>query len=137
VRRHATAEERIANNPLFMQHVTPWPINLSWALLADRRSCFAGRELTLAFTSLPRNRREQINAQFVRIFAGHASPEDVQLLAGRYDCRVVVVTPQDGAWGRDPFSTSPLYRLVESNDRWRIYRAGPVPVSLKRHGCAR
>jgi hypothetical protein len=70
VRRHATAEERIANNPLFMQHVTPWPINLSWALLADRRSCFAGRELTLAFTSLPRNRREQINAQFVRIFAG-------------------------------------------------------------------
>jgi len=34
-----------------------------------------------------------------------------------------VVTPQDGAWQRDPFAVSELYRLVENNaDRWRIYR---------------
>jgi hypothetical protein len=132
VRRHTTAEERVANNPLFLRDVTPWPVNLSWALLSDRRSCFAGRELTLAFTSLPRKRREQINAQFEHVFRGDASPDDVQELAGRYDCRAVVVTREDGAWNRDPFATSPLYRLVESSDRWRIYRVRTVPPKIGR-----
>src|SRR5205085_2311657 len=70
VRRHAAPDERVANNPLFLQDLTPWPVNLSWALLSDRRSCFAGRELTLAYTALPRARREEIDAQFMRVFAG-------------------------------------------------------------------
>jgi len=129
VRRHAAADERVANNPLFLQDLTPWPVNLSWALLSDRRSCFAGRELTLAYTALPRARREEIDAQFIRVFAGDASPQDVEDLAARYDCRVVVVTAQDGAWRRDPFAAGALYRLVEDDARWRIYRLGAVPKS--------
>ena len=122
VRRHAGTNERIANNPAFLADVTPWPVNLSWALLANRRSCFAGRELTLAATSLPSGRREEISVQFIRIFAGDASPGDIQEMAGRYDCRVVVVTAQDGAWQQDPFASSPIYRQVESSNWWRIYR---------------
>jgi len=122
VRRHAGTSERIANNPAFLADVTPWPVNLSWALLANRRSCFAGRELTLAATSLPRGRREAISAQFIRIFAGDASPGDIQEMASRYDCRVVVVTAQDGAWRQDPFASSPFYQQVESSQWWRIYR---------------
>jgi hypothetical protein len=127
VRRHAAPDERVANNPLFLQHLTPWPVNLSWALLSDRRSCFAGSELTLAYTALPRARREEIDAQFIRVFAGDASSRDIEELATRYDCRVVVVTAEDGAWSKDPFSTSPLYRLVEDDARWRIYRLAAVP----------
>jgi hypothetical protein len=38
-----------------------------------------------------------------------------------------VVTAQDGAWRKDPFSTSALYRLVEDDARWRIYRVAAVP----------
>ena len=53
-----------------LQDLTPWPANMSWALLADRSSCFAGRELALAFAPLPPDRREAINAQFIRVFAG-------------------------------------------------------------------
>jgi hypothetical protein len=53
VRRYATPAARIANNPLFVKDVTPWPINISWALLADRSSCFAGIDLALAFAPLP------------------------------------------------------------------------------------
>ena len=87
VRRHAAPDERVANNPLFLQDLTPWPVNLSWALLSDRRSCFAGRELTLAYTALPRARREEIDAQFIRVFAGDASSQDIEELATRYDCR--------------------------------------------------
>ncbi len=131
VRGHAASDERIANNPLFLQNVTPWPVNLSWALLSNRRSCFAGRELTLAYTSLPRDRREQIDAQFIRIFAGDASSEDMRDLASRYHCHVVVLTAQDKAWSRDPFSTSPLYRLAESDDRWRIYKVVSDPAGAK------
>ena len=129
VRRHAAPDERVANNPLFLQDVTPWPVNLSWALLSDRRSCFAGRELTLAYTALPRARREEIDTQFIRVFAGDASSRDVEELATRYDCRVVVVTAQDGAWRKDPFAASALYRLVEDDARWRIYRLAAMPES--------
>ena len=122
VRRHTPAPARVANNPLFLQDLTPWPANLSWALLADRSSCFAGRELAIPFAPLPPERRDAINNQFVRVFAGEARPGDVGELATKYDCDVVVVVPQDGAWTNDPFAASVDYRLAESrDDRWRIY----------------
>ncbi len=125
VRRHAAPDERVGNNPLALRGVTPWPVNISWALLANRRSCYAGREFALVFTALRAERREAIDAQFIRTFAGEGSAADVSDLATRYGCRVVVLTPADGAWTRDPFAASPLYRLVETEpERWRIYRAG-------------
>ena len=58
VRRHAPAGARVANNPLFLQDLTPWPANISWALLADRSSCFAGRELAIPFAALQPERRD-------------------------------------------------------------------------------
>jgi hypothetical protein len=128
LRRHAAPDERVANNPSFLADITPWPGNVSWALLANRRSCYAGREFALIFSALPQSRRDAIDALFIRVFAGAGSPDDVGELATRFDCRVVVVTPADGAWARDPFGTSPSYRLVDSvPDRWRIYRAVDQP----------
>jgi hypothetical protein len=123
VRRYASPTARVANNPLFLQDLTRWPANMSWALLADRSSCFAGRELTLALAPLPDQMREAINAQFIRVFAGQGTPEDVSDMAKRLGCDVVVVVPQDGAWSNDPFAASPDdYRLAEGRDgRWRIY----------------
>jgi hypothetical protein len=122
VRRHASAGARVANDPLFLQDLTPWPANMSWALLADRSSCFAGRELAIPFAALSSERREAINDQFIRVFAGQALPADVGELATKYGCDVVVVVPQDGAWANDPFAARADYRLAESRDsRWRIY----------------
>src|SRR5258708_4452488 len=122
VRRHASSQDRVANNPLFLKGLTPWPINISWALLADRRSCFAGSELAIAFTSLSREQRRQISDLFIRVFDGTGSPEDVAALAEDYGCRVAVLTVEDGAWNRDPFASSPLYRLAEAAEgKWRIY----------------
>jgi hypothetical protein len=124
VRHHSGPTERVGNNPLFLQAATPWPVNISWALLSDRRSCFAGRELALVYTTLGSKRTEEINAQFIRVFAGNGSPADVQQLATKYDCRVIVVTAADGAWERDPFAASSRYRLVDERaEQWRIYRA--------------
>jgi hypothetical protein len=122
VRRYAAPTARVANNPLFLQDLTPWPVNLSWALLADRSSCFAGNELALPFAPLPAARREAINAQFVRVFAGQGTPQDVDDMAHLYGCDVVVVVRQDKAWDDDPFAASLDYRLAETGDnRWRIY----------------
>jgi len=122
VRRYAPANARVANNPLFLQDLTPWPVNISWALIADRSSCFAGRELAIPFAPLPPDRREAINAQFIRVFAGEGTSQDVGELATKYGCDVAVVVPQDGAWNNDPFAASADYRLVESREgRWRIY----------------
>ena len=127
VRRYASPSARVANNPLFLQDLTPWPANLSWALLANRSSCFAGRELALAFAPLPPDRREAINTQFVRVFGGQGNADDVGDMATKYGCDVVVVVPQDGAWHNDPFASSIAYRLAESqNGRWRIYVRAPT-----------
>jgi hypothetical protein len=124
VRRYAAPTARVANNPLFLQDLTPWPANISWALLANRSSCFAGRELALALAPLPDARREAINAQFVRVFAGEGTAGDLSDMAKKYGCDVVVVVPQDKAWTNDPFALSPDYHLAENRDgRWRIYVA--------------
>jgi hypothetical protein len=122
VRRYAPPSARVANNPLYLKDVTPWPVNISWALLANRSSCFGGREMALAFAPLAPERREAINEQFIRVFAGEGTPEDIGAMAKDYGCDVVVLVPQDGAWAQDPFASSPDYRLAESRDnRWRIY----------------
>ena len=122
LRRHIAPAERVANNPLFLKDLTTWPGNLSWALLANRSSCFAGRELALAFAPLPPDRREAINALFLRVFDGVGTPEDVRDMAAKYGCDAAVLVPQDKAWAKDPFAASPDYRLADSRDgRWRIY----------------
>jgi hypothetical protein len=128
VRRHAAADERVADNPLFLHDMTVWPVNISWALLANRRSCYAGRELVLVYSSLAASARENIDAQFARVFDGHPAPGAVDALATMYNCRVIVLTPGDSAWRSDPFAASPRYRLVEEvPERWRIYRAMDLP----------
>jgi hypothetical protein len=122
VRRYTPPSARIANNPLYLQDLTPWPVNIGWALLADRSSCFAGREMALAFAALPSERREAINTQFIRVFGGKGTPADIDDLANKFGCDVVVVVPQDPAWANDPFAASSNYRLAEMRDgQWRIY----------------
>jgi hypothetical protein len=129
VRRYAAPTSRVVNNPLFLQDLTPWPANMSWALLANRSSCFAGRELALALAPLSKEMLETINAKFIRVFAGEGTPQDITDMAKKYGCDVVVVVPQDKAWNNDPFAASLDYRLAESRDgRWRIYVAShPSP----------
>lgn len=124
VRRHSEPGMRIGNNPLYLKDMTPWPVNISWALLADRSSCFAGNDLVLAYVPIPQAKREAIQEQFVRVFDGKATPDDISDLAKRYGCKVVVVTAQDRAWQSDPFAASSLYRQVDSKEgQWRIYKA--------------
>jgi hypothetical protein len=130
VRRYAPPTARVINNPLFLQDLTPWPANMSWALLANRSSCFAGRELALAFAPLPADRREAINTQFIRVFDGAGTMDDVHDLATKYGCDVAVVVPQDKVWTNDPFASSADYRLAESEAGWRIYVA--VPAATQR-----
>jgi hypothetical protein len=97
--------------------------------LADRRSCYAGRELTEPFAALSRGRQNLVDAQFARVFAGTADADDVAQVALQYGCSVVVLTPDDGAWSRDPFAASSYYRLVESNSAWRIYKLVKLAVN--------
>jgi hypothetical protein len=123
VRRHTAADERVANNPLFLADSVRRPVNISWALFADRRSCYAGWNLARAFVPLPEAEIDRIDALFKRVFADAGSIADVRDLATLYGCGVVVVTPSDSAWNRDPFAASPYFRLVEEEpEKWRIYR---------------
>lgn len=122
VRRVTPPGERVANNPDYLAKATPWPVNISWALLADRRSCFAGRDLVRPFSSLSQDRVDAIDALFKRVFAGNPQPGDIEQLAHLYRCDTAVVVPSDGAWMRDPFAASAAYRMAEETPAWRIYR---------------
>jgi hypothetical protein len=122
VRRHTPVDWRVASNPMLFADMTWWPVNISWALMANRRSCFAGDELAIAFAPISAQQRWQMSDRFQRVFDGRAEAQDLAVLAQTYGCRVAVVTAQDGAWKQDPFAASSLYTLVESRqDRWRIY----------------
>jgi hypothetical protein len=126
VRQQTKPDERIASNPRMTIDLTPWPITLSWALLADRRSCFAGEELVLVFSRLPLQKRQAASALFDRVFAGTATDSDLLALVRDFRCRVIVLTPEDGAWGQDPFAANPSFvRVAEADGRWRIYRTLP------------
>ncbi len=132
VRRHTAAGERVANNPLFLSDMTPWPVNISWALLADRRSCYAGSELAIPFAPISAARRAEIETQFVRVFAGEPAAGDIRQLAERYRCDVAVVTAQDGAWSRDPFASTTDYGW------WRNGQAPGESIGGRRqHGSKR
>jgi hypothetical protein len=88
--------------------------------------------LALALAPLPDARREAIDAQFVRVFAGEGTAGDLSDMAKKYGCDVVVVVPQDKAWNNDPFASSPDYRLAENRDgRWRIYVAVKVDPATR------
>ncbi len=139
VRRHAFASDRIANNPLFLEDVTPWPVNISWALLANRRSCYAGKELALPFAPISKERRDEIDAQFVRVFAGKPADGDIDQLAGRYslprrrrhgagrrlDQRSVRVTRPLSSGGNQARC------LAHLSGRWRSANRRRQPDSLK------
>jgi len=126
VRRHTPPAERIANNPAFMERATAWGVNISWALLADRRSCYAGLALIGPLSAQSQQHQQEIEEQFARVFDGRARSGDIEQLAVHYHCATAVVVPSDGAWNNDPFAASSLYRLVEGNPNWRIYRAVPA-----------
>ena len=121
VRRHTAPDDRVANNPSFIGAATPWPVNISWATLSDRASCFAGWETVLAYSALPKNRLVDINDRFTRVFAGKPLPGDLAALAHEGNCATVVLTPEDGAWANDPFAGNALYALAEKSTDWRIY----------------
>ena len=123
VRRVTAADERVANNPESTATMTPWSVNLPWALLANRRSCFANIALVGPLSALSSEESERISAQFVRVFSGQAQTNDVEELAKIYKCATAAVTPDDGAWTNDPFASSRFYRLVDGTAAWRIYRA--------------
>jgi hypothetical protein len=124
MRRVTGPAERVANNPQFMGDITPWPVNISWALFANRAACFANSELVLPYSSLPRASVDSIDDLFQTVFDGDGDAGDVHELASRYQCRTVVLTAQDGAWAKDPFATSDDYKLAEEKaGAWKIYRA--------------
>jgi hypothetical protein len=123
VRRFAGPADRVANNPGDLDSIAGYIVNLGWALLSNRSSCYAGTETARAYVPLTAAGRKALDEQFDRVFSGDAEPGDVRQMAQDYGCRVVLVTDRDDAWTDDPFADSPYYRLGDQAKRWRIWVA--------------
>ena len=131
MRRYAGPLDRVADNPLSFDGITDWPVNPAWAMMSNRASCYSGWETARAYVDLPQTRITDIDAQFIRIFKGQGTADDIRQMAQDYGCRVVVLTTDDEGWDADPFARSPYYRLAqEKEDEWRIYvSTQPRPVA--------
>ena len=124
VRRYTAPAARVANNPLFLQDLTPWPVNISWALLADRTSALPVANWHSRLRRCRRTPRSDQRA-IHSCLRWEGTADDVHDMATKYRCDVVVIVPQDKAWDDDPFTASPDYHLAETRDgRWRIYVRG-------------
>jgi hypothetical protein len=116
--------EVIANNPLAAAEMTPWPVNLGWALFGDRRHCAAGWELLRAYApQLSPEEARHINEWMTSVFRGNVTEADLRMLKEQYGCATLVVVPGDGLWNHPLLDSNPYYRLVdESPDMYRLYR---------------
>jgi hypothetical protein len=121
VRRNTRPTDRIANNPRFVGAATPWPVNISWATLSDRPSCYAGWATVIAYGALPRQQLLAVDHRMTRVFDGAPLAGDVAALALAQNCAAAVITPADGAWLHDPFAAASDYTLAEAGPGWRIY----------------
>ena len=128
VRRRSAPNDRIANNPAAFADVTRWPANISWALLADRRSCYAGWEFARPFAPLSKTGADELDRSFRSVFAGTVSADAAKRLFAEHDCRLIVVTPADGAWEAASFLDDPAFQRVDdAPGAWRIFRYVGVP----------
>ena len=123
VRAHSGPADRVGNNPLMLADLTPWPDDISWALLSDRPSCYPGWATAIAYAGVSREALTAIETQFRRVFDGSAQPGDVDALAWHFDCKTIVLSASDAAWSHDPFAGNTAYRLTqEQPNQWRLYR---------------
>jgi hypothetical protein len=80
--------------------------------------------LVIAYAPLTKSQRDAADQLFIRLFGGNASAADVRDANEKYQCTVIVVTRDDGAWTNDPLRNSPHFRLAEERaGAWRIYKA--------------
>ncbi len=123
VRDVTPTDEAIANNPLDSAILTPWPADISWALLSQRRHCAAPFGLLQPYAQLKVDDASRISEFFVRVFKGDANADDLRTLKDTYLCRTLVVTPADGLWDKPVLSNNSAFSaVVDEPGRWRIYR---------------
>lgn len=130
VRRHSGPTDRIANNPASLAGMTPWPANIGWALLADRRSCYAGWEFARPFAQLPPAEVDRLDRDVRAVFEGGSEGDAARGLLLRLGCRFVLATAADGAWKARTFDRIQDLKLIdEAPGEWRLYRFEPTTAA--------
>lgn len=114
--------ELVQSNPEGIRGFQPFPVNLSWAMFADRRTALADRQYGAISALLHGEDFHKPFERIVNVFSAAPDPESVRFLAERLRVKVLVVSPMDGAWGNDGIARSGHYRLVhEEPDAFKIY----------------
>lgn len=121
VRAVTAPEERIATNPQALHDETAWPVNIGWATLSDRKTCYANWGSVVAYGALSHAELDRTEDAFRHVFAGSPQQGDLALVRGA-GCVAYLVTGADGAWAHDPFAAAPGCRLAASGEAWRLYR---------------
>jgi hypothetical protein len=84
VRRYASPTARVANNPLFLQDLTPWPANMSWALLGQSQFVLCRPRIGARLSRLCRRRAARRSMRNSSACSpGKARADDVSEMARR------------------------------------------------------
>lgn len=119
------SDEAVASNPLYLQSLTPWPGNISWAMLSNRDTCTPPFAYLAAFA--PQADKAELGSIYdfmLKIFNGAPQAADFQTLRDRFLCKTILVVPSDALWTSKVLAASGYYHQVEDNPgKWTIYRA--------------
>ena len=103
MRRYAGPNDRVADNPLYLDDITGYPVNLSWAFLLQSSILLFGvgdGARLCGFAGDRGSRRWTISSS--ACLRARPPPDDLRQMAQDYGCKVVVVTDSDGALDPGP-----------------------------------
>jgi len=135
VRQFAGPSELVQCNPEGIRGFKPFPVNLSWAMFADRRTACADRQYGAISAILRGEDFPQSFDRIVNVFSAAPNPETVRFVARQLGVKILVVSRMDGAWDSNAIASTGLYQLVhEEPDAFKIYcrtaEESPARVSL-------
>ncbi len=122
VREYATPTDLVQSNPDGYSTLTPWPVTLPLMLFADRSTAYANPGYVQALAYRYNTDKKAHQYQLVQnVFSSQPTESAIRSLRDVLNIKVLLVDKYDAVWNSNAIERSGLYRLVHSNEDYKIY----------------
>lgn len=123
IRNNTDIHKRILSNPNVYESIEPWNVNIGWATMARRKSCFMGENYATSLGGIESDEiRNSLLKKLRSLYDGLASSDDIHHLMTILHCDVIAVSPVDKLWQLNPDKALPGLTLYSSGKYWRFYK---------------
>jgi hypothetical protein len=124
VRRHASRDELVQSNPYAFTRLSPFPVNLSFTLFADRRSVYAHPNLIHTYShGMGSELLRGLHLIVMNAFSEQPNPNLLKLLRDGLHVKALLVDRKDPVWRGDGLERSKVYARVHAEEFFRVYVA--------------